>query len=161
MSTCFGCEIQTVYSCLNRTEITENRHKKLKPNQTEPKKIWTVAALKTGVRSYQQQALVDWLHNTYLFRFFFLSLIRWFHFWTCWISSRWITEENYVCGKVCNTINRDLKQKCLKGEMDLLQYIPSIITSRFTKTRLRGQDHRYRTVVSLYTSKDGGPAIPS
>ena len=35
MSTCFGCEIQTVYSCLNRTEITENRHQKLKPNRTE------------------------------------------------------------------------------------------------------------------------------
>ena len=33
MSTCFGCEIQTVYSCLNRTEITENRHQKLKPNR--------------------------------------------------------------------------------------------------------------------------------
>ena len=35
MSTCFGCEIQTVYSCLNRTKITENRLKKLKPNRTE------------------------------------------------------------------------------------------------------------------------------
>ena len=35
MSTCFGCEIQTVYSCLNRTEITENRHQKLKPNRIE------------------------------------------------------------------------------------------------------------------------------
>ena len=35
MSTCFGCEIQTVYSCLKRTEITENRHQKLKPNRTE------------------------------------------------------------------------------------------------------------------------------
>ena len=45
MRTCFGCEIQTVYSCLNRTEITENRHQKLKPNRTEPKKIWTMAAL--------------------------------------------------------------------------------------------------------------------
>ena len=33
MSTCFRCEIQTVYNCLNRTEITENRHKKLKPNR--------------------------------------------------------------------------------------------------------------------------------
>ena len=33
MSTCFGCEIQTVYSRLNRTEITENRHQKLKPNR--------------------------------------------------------------------------------------------------------------------------------
>ena len=32
--TCFGCEIQTVYSYLNRTEITENRHQKLKPNRT-------------------------------------------------------------------------------------------------------------------------------
>ena len=35
MSTCFGCEIQTVYSYLNRTEITENRHQKLKPNRTK------------------------------------------------------------------------------------------------------------------------------
>ena len=35
MSTYFGCEMQTVYSCLNRTEITENRHQKLKPNRTE------------------------------------------------------------------------------------------------------------------------------
>ena len=35
MSTCFGCETQTVYSCLNRNEITENRHQKLKPNRTE------------------------------------------------------------------------------------------------------------------------------
>ena len=25
MRTCFGCEIQTLYSCLNRTKITENR----------------------------------------------------------------------------------------------------------------------------------------
>ena len=25
MSTCFGCEIQTVYSCLNRTENNLNR----------------------------------------------------------------------------------------------------------------------------------------
>ena len=33
MSTCFGCEIQTVYNCLNRTETTENRHQKLKPNR--------------------------------------------------------------------------------------------------------------------------------
>ena len=32
MSTCFGREIQTVYSCLNRTE---NRQQKLKPNRTE------------------------------------------------------------------------------------------------------------------------------
>ena len=36
MSTCFGCEIQTVYSCLNRTEITENQQK-LKPNRTQKK----------------------------------------------------------------------------------------------------------------------------
>ena len=36
MSTCFGCEIQTVYSCLNRTEITENRHQELKLNQNNP-----------------------------------------------------------------------------------------------------------------------------
>ena len=35
MSTCYGCKIQTVYSCLNRNEITENRHQKLKPNQTK------------------------------------------------------------------------------------------------------------------------------
>ena len=35
MSTCFGCEIQAVYSCLNRTEITENRHQKLKPKRNE------------------------------------------------------------------------------------------------------------------------------
>ena len=35
MSTCFRCEIQTVYSCFNRTEITENQHQKLKPNRTE------------------------------------------------------------------------------------------------------------------------------
>ena len=35
MSPCFGCEIQTVYSCLNRTEITENRHEKLKPNRNK------------------------------------------------------------------------------------------------------------------------------
>ena len=40
---------QYIYSCLNRTEITENRHQKLKPNRTEPKKIWTVAALVHGV----------------------------------------------------------------------------------------------------------------
>ena len=33
MSTCFGCEIQTVSSCLNRTKITENRRQKLKPNR--------------------------------------------------------------------------------------------------------------------------------
>ena len=33
MSTCLRCEIQTVYSCLNRSEITENRHQKLKPNR--------------------------------------------------------------------------------------------------------------------------------
>ena len=36
MSTCFGYEIQTVYSCLNQTEITENRHQKLKPNRGSP-----------------------------------------------------------------------------------------------------------------------------
>ena len=35
MSKCFGCEKQTVYSRLNRTEITENRHQKLKPNRTK------------------------------------------------------------------------------------------------------------------------------
>ena len=35
MSKCLGCEMQTVYSCFNGTEITENRHKKLKPNRTE------------------------------------------------------------------------------------------------------------------------------
>ena len=35
MSTCNGCKIQTVYNCLNRNEITENRHQKLKPNQTK------------------------------------------------------------------------------------------------------------------------------
>ena len=44
MSTCFGCEIQAVYSCLNRTEITENRHQKMK---TEPNRKKTVAALVT------------------------------------------------------------------------------------------------------------------
>ena len=35
--TCFGFEIQTViqYSCLNWTEITENRHKKSKPNRNK------------------------------------------------------------------------------------------------------------------------------
>ena len=36
MSTCFGCEIQTVYSYLNRTEVTENRHQKIK---TEPSSV--------------------------------------------------------------------------------------------------------------------------
>ena len=41
MSTCFGCEIQTVYSCLNRTEITENRHQKLKPNRKKSETLWT------------------------------------------------------------------------------------------------------------------------
>ena len=35
MSTCFGCEIQTVSSCLNRTKITENRRQKLKPNRNK------------------------------------------------------------------------------------------------------------------------------
>ena len=41
MSTCFGCEIQTVYSCLNRTEITENRHQKLKPNRKKSETLST------------------------------------------------------------------------------------------------------------------------
>ena len=46
MNTCFGCEIRTVYSCLNQTKITENRHQKLKPNRTEPN--WTEKNLNHG-----------------------------------------------------------------------------------------------------------------
>ena len=44
MSACFGCEIQTVYSCLNQAEkLTDIKNW----NRTEPnrKNIWTVAAL--------------------------------------------------------------------------------------------------------------------
>ena len=40
MSTCFGCEIQTVYSCLNRSEITENWHQKLKHNRKKSVQPW-------------------------------------------------------------------------------------------------------------------------
>ena len=40
LSTCFGCEIQTVYSCLNRSEITENWHQKLKHNRKKSVQPW-------------------------------------------------------------------------------------------------------------------------
>ena len=72
MSTCFGCEIQTVYSCLNRTEITENRHQKLKPNRTEPNR-------KT---SEPWQPKLQWT-------LFQLHSVMWH---TEWYSVMWYTE---------------------------------------------------------------------
>ena len=66
MSTCFGCEIQTVYSCLNRTEVTENRHQKLK---TEPNRTNLNRASRNGpcavtdMLSYSYHIIVLLLHH--------------------------------------------------------------------------------------------------
>ena len=43
MSTCFECEIQTVY--IQLLEPNQNSRKPTSKIKTEPKKIWTVAAL--------------------------------------------------------------------------------------------------------------------